>query len=151
MRYSEFTVTTQEVPGELSLCFTITGCPLQCRGCHSPYLWKAGSGQVLTDELYEDILQKYQLLASCVLFMGGEWHSRELIDKLMQAREMGYETCLYTGLDSLQDSILQQLTWVKLGPWIARNGGLDSLNTNQRFIRVSTNESLNHLFIKNQQ
>lgn len=149
MNYSEFTVTTQEVPGELSLCFTITGCPLHCQGCHSPYLWKRGSGQCLTDERYSDILLSYRELATCVLFMGGEWHLEELVSKLALAQEIGYSTCLYTGLDELDPQILQVLTWVKFGPWMEERGGLDSPRTNQRFIETATNRSLNHLFINN--
>lgn len=151
MNFSEFTVTTQEVPGELSLCFTITGCPLRCEGCHSPYLWKSESGRVLTEDLLTQILLKYQQLATCVLFMGGEWQYSELIPLLSKARKLGYKTCLYTGLEQVKSEILKQLTWIKYGPWIAEKGGLDSPATNQRFIKVSTNELLNHLFIKNQE
>ncbi|UII27187.1 anaerobic ribonucleoside-triphosphate reductase activating protein [Fulvivirga maritima] len=148
MNYSEFTVTTQEVPGEISLCLTITGCPIHCKGCHSPYLWKPGSGQPLTDRLYHELLERYKGQASCVLFMGGEWHPIELAHKLEQAKSMGYNTCLYTGKDKLDSQITRQLTWVKYGPWKSEKGGLDSPDTNQRFIKVATNELLNHLFIK---
>ena len=40
MYYYDFQVVLQEVPGEISLCFSISGCDKHCEGCHSPFLWK---------------------------------------------------------------------------------------------------------------
>lgn len=147
MRYAHIDVVHQEVPGEISLCFSITGCPLRCMGCHSPHTWKAGSGKPLTAVNYQKLLQQYQGFASCVLFMGGEWHPETLISYLKEARQQGYATCLYTGENSVAPTILQQLTYVKLGPWIPNLGGLNNTKTNQQFIEVSTGKKLNHLFI----
>lgn len=149
MRYSDIQVVLQEVPGEVSVCFTITGCSLACEGCHSPYLWKKGSGEELTKDKYEEVLKKYLGLASCVLFMGGEWCQNELVDNLQLAQKMGYSTCLYTGLDEVDSKITSNLTWLKTGPWNFKLGGLDTENTNQKYTEVKTNKNLNHLFIKN--
>ncbi|WP_420399264.1 anaerobic ribonucleoside-triphosphate reductase activating protein [Flagellimonas sp.] len=151
MYCSRFQIVLQEVPGEISLCFSISGCPLRCKGCHSPFLWKEGNGEKLTLHLFDHILYKYYGFASCVLFMGGEWHQDELIQYLKYAKDKGYKTCLYTGLDRVEDSILQQLTWIKTGKWIQALGGLDSKKTNQKFIEVRTKKLYNHLFIKEQQ
>ena len=38
MKYTEAIVTFQEVPGEVSLTLSISGCPLRCMYCHSPHL-----------------------------------------------------------------------------------------------------------------
>ncbi len=149
MHYYDFHVVLQEVPGEISLCFTISGCPLRCEGCHSPFLWKKGSGEKLTKSMYEDILDRYHGFASCVIFMGGEWYKKELIDHLKYAKEKGYKTCLYTGLEMVDEQILKHLTWIKTGRWDKTLGGLDSKMTNQQFIEVKTKQQLNHLFIKN--
>ncbi len=149
MNYSEIEIVLQEVPNEISICFTITGCQMRCKGCHSPHLWKAENGQQLTSEIYLKTLTNYQNFASCVLFMGGEWHEQELIEKLQIAQKMGYKTCLYTGLTSVSTSILTHLTWVKTGSWNANVGGLESAITNQHFIEVQSNKKLNHLFLKN--
>ena len=81
--------------------------------------------------------------------MGGEWHKKELINHLKYAKEKRYETCLYTGLEQVDDKILAQLTWIKTGRWNQSLGGLNSETTNQQFIEVKTNKRLNHLFIKN--
>ena len=144
-----FEIVLQEVPGEISLCFTISGCPLRCEGCHSPFLWKEGLGEKLTFKHFVETLNKYRGLASCVLFMGGEWHSKHLIRLLKYARSTGYETCLYSGENKVDRDILQHLTWIKTGRWNSKLGGLNSPNTNQQFIELETNKKLNHLFIKN--
>tara|TARA_R110002050_G_scaffold283271_4_gene431606 strand:- start:9456 stop:9905 length:450 start_codon:yes stop_codon:yes gene_type:complete len=148
MHCYDFHVVLQEVPGEISLCFTISGCPLRCKGCHSPFLWKEGSGAKLTNSAYKDILYRYFGFASCVVFMGGEWHKKELISKLKYAQSKGYKTCLYTGEETIDLEIKKHLTWLKTGRWDFKKGGLDSITTNQRFIEVETNKQLNHLFQK---
>ncbi|RIV71618.1 anaerobic ribonucleoside-triphosphate reductase activating protein [Flagellimonas aequoris] len=147
MFYHHFQVVLQEVPGEVSLCFSISGCPLRCKGCHSPFLWKEGSGSELTSKDYQKYLDQYAGLASCVLFMGGEWHPGALVRYLKQAQELGYRTCLYTGADRVSPDILEHLTYIKTGNWDKALGGLDSPTTNQVFREVRTNKLLNHLFI----
>ncbi|WP_420604159.1 anaerobic ribonucleoside-triphosphate reductase activating protein [Flagellimonas sp.] len=149
MFFNDFQIVLQEVPGEISLCFTISGCPLRCEGCHSPFLWKEGNGQQLTQQIFKNMLYKYYGFATCVVFMGGEWHQKELVENLRCAKTKGYKTCLYTGLDRVDDEVLKHLTWIKTGQWITHRGGLDCKNTNQKFIEVKTNKILNHLFIKN--
>ena len=148
MYYHNFQVVLQEVPGEVSLCFSISGCPLRCEGCHSPFLWKIGNGNLLSKERFEQILNQYKELATCVLFMGGEWHEDELISFLRLANNNAYKTCLYTGEDQVSLSISNELTWLKTGAWKQDLGGLESSKTNQKFTNVKTNQILNNLFIK---
>mgnify|MGYP003109890898 FL=1 len=147
MFYHDFQVVFQEVPGEISLCFSISGCPLRCEGCHSPFLWKEGNGNELTPEYFQTLLDQYSGFATCVVFMGGEWHREELVAHLKYARQQGYRTCLYTGEDNVPFNILEHLTWIKTGRWDKDLGGLDSHTTNQMFMEVMTNRMLNHLFI----
>lgn len=145
----DFQVVLQEVPGEVSLCFSISGCPLHCKGCHSPFLWKEGNGTLLTKERFEKVINKYNNLATCVLFMGGEWHEEELVDLLKVAHTNDYKTCLYTGKNQVSKNVLKELNWIKTGKWEEHLGGLDNKNTNQKFIDVKTNKILNYLFTKN--
>lgn len=147
MYYSTIEIALQEVPGEISICFSITGCTLKCTGCHSPFLWKEKNGHPLTKHIYKDTLNKYKAYASCVLFMGGEWHKAELIDCLEYAQKEGYKTCLYSGESTIDADILKALNWAKTGRWNAELGGLDSPTTNQKFIEVSTKKILNNLFL----
>ena len=140
-------IVFQEVPEYISICFSIAGCSLQCEGCHSTHLWKKPGKDNLTLGSYLSILKKYQGMADCVLFMGGEWHPEELTRYLMLARSMDYKTCLYTGQETVDQAIIKQLDFIKTGPWISKLGGLSSPNTNQVFTDLHTNKKLNHLFL----
>jgi len=149
MYYYNFQVVLQEVPGEISLCFSISGCNLHCEGCHSPFLWKEDNGNLLTENAYTSLLNKYKNLATCVLFMGGEWHESELIKMLQKAKDYNLKTCLYTGEEVVSEEIKKHLTFLKTGKWEHKLGGLEKNNTNQNFINVKTNQKLNYLFRKN--
>ncbi|MEI6865401.1 anaerobic ribonucleoside-triphosphate reductase activating protein [Flavicella sp.] len=146
MYYHDFQVVIQEVPGEISLCFSICGCKLQCKGCHSSYLWKEQNGKLLLVNNYIETLNKYSDYASCVLFMGGEWHSKELIELLKIAKYKKYKTCLYTGETSVSKEISNELTFLKTGKWTQELGGLESESTNQIFKDIIKNKNLNYLF-----
>ena len=146
MNYYDINISLQEVPGEVSLSFTITGCSLKCKGCHSTYLWKESNGTNLPMSLFKDYLKKYDGYISCVLFMGGEWHKGELAERLSLAQEYGLNTCLYTGEDDVDDEIKQHLTWLKTGNWNKDLGGLKNKGTNQRFVEVKSQKKLNFLF-----
>ncbi len=148
LRFHNIQIVLQEVPDQISLCFNITGCPLRCRGCHSPFLWKEGSGEMLSDEVFISYIEKYKSMISCVLFMGGEWEETDLIQKLIIAKQYGLNTCLYSGYDNISQNIKNHLTWLKTGTWIAELGGLDSPTTNQKFVEIASGGVLNHRFLK---
>ncbi len=145
LRFVQEQIVWQEVPGETSLAFTISGCPLRCKGCHSSEYRNGDVGVQLTQEYFSHQLKKYEGLISCVVFLGGEWHE-QLRDFLAIARNNNLHTCLYTGLDSAPGHLVPYLTYIKTGPWIASLGGLDSPITNQQFIDLRTGSSLNHRF-----
>lgn len=149
MFYHDFQIVLQEVPGEISLCFSISGCSIKCDGCHSPFLWKEGNGKLLTENTFNYLLDQYDGFASCVLFMGGEWRESELITFLKSAKNKKFKTCLYTGEEKVSREIESELTWIKIGKWKQHLGGLDSEITNQKFIEIKTNKTLNYLFYKN--
>ena len=143
-------ITFQEVPDEIALSFLIAGCPLMCRGCHSADSWSETARQPHKTELTAEYLQqqidKYRNMISCVLFLGGEWHIRSLLQHLALAKQNGLKTCLYTGLEEAPAALLPELTFVKTGAWRRERGGLDCPDTNQRFIRTADGAVLNHLF-----
>lgn len=138
----------QEIPNEVSLVFSIVGCKLACKGCHSSYLWDESSGEELTDEVFTDLLNKYSSLISCVLFMGGEW-DEDLVSKLKMVKSLNLKTALYTGLPrkKVNTKIIEQLTFLKTGRWVEKLGGLSSETTNQKLINLQTGEILNKHFI----
>lgn len=148
LKFYNVEVVLQEVPDEISLCFNITGCPLRCEGCHSPFLLKRENGKDLTDEIFIKYLKMYKNMISCVIFMGGDWEQEDLITKLKIAKKNNLKTCLYTGEEDVNFNIKENLTFLKTGAWIQVLGGLDSLITNQKFIDVFSGELLNYKFIK---
>jgi anaerobic ribonucleoside-triphosphate reductase activating protein len=148
MFYYDFQIVLQEVPGEISLCFSICGCKLECKGCHSSYLWKEQNGKILLINTYLETLNIYKDYASCILFMGGEWQSKELIEFLKIAKHKNFKTCLYTGEESVPKDISNELTFLKTGQWKKELGGLESEITNQNFTDVKQNKNLNYLFSK---
>lgn len=54
-------VVFQEVPNEISISFSIAGCPLKCPGCS----WKTAVSSMLekqlTDEYYYKALEEYKI------------------------------------------------------------------------------------------
>ena len=194
LSYTTEQITFQEVPNEISLSFLIAGCPLKCKGCHSADSWSVTSEvnkanetvkskihpinsntrSQLTKEYLENRIKQYQDMISCVLFLGGEWKIRQLIELLQTVKNSKYanpslKTCLYTGLelDEIVDLIQQEvnektdigwkyifennlLDYLKTGRWIRELGGLDNKNTNQRFYKVNVkHEERSHSSNKN--
>jgi anaerobic ribonucleoside-triphosphate reductase activating protein len=150
MRYYNRQVVFQEVPNEISLAYSITGCKIRCEGCHSPFTWSENTGNELTEDQFIQDLEKYGSLISCVLFYGGEWSEQQLIRLLSIARNTyNLKTCLYTGQSSVPDSILSHLTFVKTGKWDKNLGGLQSPTTNQVFLSVQTGTIMNNYFLQN--
>ena len=153
LRYSSYNIVLQEVPNEISLCFTITGCKLACEGCHSEYTWDGSKGEVLTNELLQSLLTKYNGMISCVLFMGGEWEADRLLSLIFQVKCKQLKTALYTGLNLKQvqrqcPELLACLDYIKTGKWLPKLGGLNSPTTNQKFLNLQTGEVMNYLFRK---
>lgn len=142
MNYLKHDIVFQEIPGEISLAFYITGCSLRCHGCHSPELWNAQNGQPLTTKRIAELLRRYGSHLSCVLFMGGEWEPEALIEHLELVRRHHLKTALYTGREreELPDALIAHLDILKTGPWKAELGGLNSPTTNQK-LHFITEES----------
>ena len=54
LRYISTSIVLQEVPDEISLAISISGCTHKCDGCHSAYLWE-NKGKYLTDNIVDTI------------------------------------------------------------------------------------------------
>ncbi|MBT1063411.1 anaerobic ribonucleoside-triphosphate reductase activating protein [Bowmanella sp. Y26] len=138
----------QEVPDQVSLAFSVTGCPLRCSGCHSQDSWDPKVGEALTPARFRVYLSRYQHLIDCVLFFGGEWHPDALQTLLDIAHQQGLKTCLYTGMDKVPARLTRRLDYLKTGRWLANRGGLSSPNTNQRFMELASGNLLNFRFME---
>jgi anaerobic ribonucleoside-triphosphate reductase activating protein len=144
MKYYQYDVLMQEIPGEISLTFSIHGCPNDCKNCH----WRDWGDPTneLTFDIFKSIVQRYTGYFTCILFMGGEWEPDTLIQFLKYAKDNNTKTGLYTGLDTITNDIQQHLDYLKTGRYIPSLGGLDSQTTNQKLINLNTGEILNKHF-----
>lgn len=136
LKYLGYTVVFQEVPDEVTLAINISGCPHKCEGCHSKYLWEY-MGYYISDDL-SDLIKKYKGLITCICFMGGDQNQEELAGLLTHIRKHGLKTALYTGLDSidgLDNNVLNNLDYCKIGHYDYSRGGLDNPNTNQMMFK----------------
>ena len=101
-------------------------------------------GRPLDPATLASTLDRYAGLASCVCFLGGEWQPEALIELLELCRAKGFATCLYTGRETIDDTIAVHLDYLKLGPFVAARGGLDTPGTTQRFLDLRRGPDLTH-------
>ncbi len=146
MNYISHEIVFQEVPGEISLAISITGCPIKCKGCHSKFLWDKYNGNELNDSIFIKLLEKYSRYVSCILFYGGEWEELRLIELIKTSKAYGLKTCLYTGLNTVSLNIKSHLNYLKTGPFIENRGPLTNKNTNQKFFNLDTNRDITSHF-----
>ena len=148
MNFSYPQIVFQEVPNHISLAFSISGCPMGCAGCHSVETWNEQFGSELTDETFAAWLNKYQGMVSNVLFYGGEWEPKRLVELIRQAKARGLKTTLYTGLEfsQLPQQIIDHVSYLKTGKYIKKLGGITSTNSNQFFYDIDNRRNLTHLF-----
>ncbi len=97
MKVASFEIVFQEVPGEVTLALNISGCPNRCKGCHSPHLWE-DTGEDLTTELLDALVDRYFPGITCVCFMGGD-QDADYVVSLSQHVHDNYplKTAWYTG------------------------------------------------------
>ena len=140
LRYSNYDIVFQEVPGEVTLAINITGCPHHCPGCHSEHLWEY-FGELLLQDL-ESIISRYDGMITCVALMGGDQNVKEVQTALKIVKYLGIKTCVYFGSDTMTEiqEIVNDLDYFKIGSYKQSLGGLDSAATNQRFYQVINGE-----------
>lgn len=140
LRFVNYNIVFQEVPGEITLALNISGCPNRCKGCHSPYLMN-NVGEELTEEILEYLLKKYKGGITCVGFMGGDAEPMEVQRLASWLKTKGVKIAWYSGRQFLPDNCkLCSFDYIKLGPYIEALGGLNQPTTNQRFYQIMDNE-----------
>lgn len=145
LRYINYDIVFQEVPGEVTLAINISNCPNRCKGCHSPYLME-DKGEILNEDNLSFLLEKYGDAVSCIGFMGGDVAPLEVerlaafISKATQSR---IKIAWYSGKAHFpKECSLSNFNYVKLGAYIEQLGGLNSPRTNQRFYRIENGEMI---------
>ena len=76
LKYNNYEVTFSEIPDEICLYITLTGCPIHCPECNSKWLWEDTGTELNWKEL--DRLIKENEGITCVVFGGGDNDTQEL-------------------------------------------------------------------------
>lgn len=151
LKFYNYDIVFQEVPGEVTLAVNISNCPNHCEGCHSPHLWQ-DIGEILSETALLDIVAKYDKLITCVCLMGGDINAVE-IALLLACVKSEYpllKTAWYSGKSSLPLNFpVKHIDFLKLGPFMPEHGPLNNPETNQRLFRIGQNfemEDITSLF-----
>ncbi len=138
LNLASYDIFLQEVPGEISLGLSFSGCPSRCPGCHSSELQNPELGSTFGPNELNQLLSTYSL-ASCVLFFGGDWDVDSLQELMYVAKQHDKKLCLYSGLNKIHEPFVPLLDYLKLGSYIERLGPLNSPTTNQRLYKKEEN------------
>ncbi len=136
MKYADVKEVFAEIPDEITLAVSISGCPIRCRGCHSQYLWEDVGKELTTDAL--SAMLEGHFGVSCLCFMGGDQDPAEINRLARWVKEHAQvKVAWYTGRDEVSPSVeLCNLDYVKVGRWDATRGPLNEPTTNQRLYRI---------------
>ena len=137
LKYLYISELFREVPGEITLGISLSGCTIRCKGCHSRELWE-DKGEILDVESLCGLLNQHNGV-TCLCLFGGE-HDIDSLTELFMYAHKRVKTAWYSGLDRLpkeHQGILQYLDFYKEGHYDAELGGLDSSITNQRLYHIT--------------
>ena len=136
MKYVDAKEVFAEIPDEITLAISISGCPIHCSGCHSKYLW-ADTGEELNSEVLSTMLDEHFGI-TCVCLMGGDQdpsYINHLAHYVKQNSDV--RVAWYSGRDDIDENIeLENFDYIKVGPYIDEQGPLNVQTTNQRLYRV---------------
>lgn len=148
MKFDCYKVTFQEIPNEISLTFSITGCIKNCEGCHSPQL-REDIGEELTEELLKELIEKNKKFITCVLFLGGDNKKEELKNLIKIVKSFNLKVALYTGEDFVDEYWKDVLDYIKIGHYDKDKGPITKITTNQQLIDLKNNKNITNLMWKN--
>lgn len=129
-------VVIEEIPDMVTLAVEISNCKGNCIGCHSPFL-REDVGEELTEEAIDSMVGD-NFGVNCFLFLG-EGRDLGRIFALAQyvRRAHGLAVALYSGRTEVEEEVFEVFDYVKVGPYMAEFGPLNSRTTNQRLYKVS--------------
>lgn len=153
LRYADVKEVFAEIPDEITLAISFTGCPIHCKGCHSKYLWE-DVGEFMTTKKLKDIIEAHTGI-TCVCFMGGDNQPDEINDLAYVVRHNfpNIKVAWYSGMDAIYSKLeLENFDYIKYGKYEEEKGPLTSKTTNQIFLkRFNTNwEDMTYRFWKNE-
>ena len=131
-------VVLEEIPGKVSLAVDVSNCPLNCPGCHSPFLQKNIGEELTTSAIDEMIADNFGV--NCFLFFGEGQDDGSFLDLAWHIRDNYPEMsiALYSGRSEVPSTYWRVFDYIKVGPYIERLGPLNSPTTNQRLYKVES-------------
>lgn len=145
LKYVDAKVVFAEIPDEITLAINISGCPCNCKGCHSAYLAE-DIGVVLSEAGLTLLIEANEGI-SCIAFMGGDASPEEvsLYAGFIKSMYPNLKVAWYSGRQELSKDIeLRNFDYIKLGPYIEEKGPLSSRTTNQRLYKVEPFDDIVH-------
>lgn len=136
-------VVFAEIPDEITLAISITGCVFHCPGCHSKELWEE-SGEDLTKETLLRLIEENTGI-TCVCFMGEGLKVDGINARARMVKKSHPElrVALYTGRIVIPESLnLKLFDYVKVGPYMKEKGPLNKPTTNQRLYSINKDGSI---------
>lgn len=153
LKYVDVKVVFAEIPSEITLAISISGCPCHCPGCHSSYL-SEDIGERLDISTLDSLIEKQKDGITCVCFMGGDadpayisqlaGHIHRHYPKIKTAWYSGVD--LYEGhpsdyidiaLDRISHKVnLSVFDYIKYGSYDSKAGPLTSKTTNQVLLKI---------------
>lgn len=139
LKYLYTQVVFSEIPNEVTLGVSISGCQIHCKGCHSRDLWE-DKGTPLTIKEIDKLLSNNQGV-TCLLLLGGERDIDSLTTLFAHVYNTypNIRTAWYCGLDQIPKNhlnIMQFLNYVKIGHYDPELGPLTSPTTNQKLYHI---------------
>ena len=132
-------VVMEEIPDRVTLAVEISNCRGNCPGCHSPFL-REDVGEVLTPEVVDRLVAD-NFGVNCFLFLGEGRDPETLLALAAHVRAKGLAVALYSGREDVEDAVWAAFDYVKVGPYRADCGPLNSPATNQRLYQAVTDGS----------
>ncbi len=132
-------VVIEEIPDRVTLAVEISNCQGNCVGCHSPFL-KADIGEELTESVIDKLVTD-NFGVNCFLFLGEGNDPEALLRLASHVRSLGIDPALYSGRQDVEDDVYMAFDYVKVGPYIADFGPLNSKTTNQRLYKVEHDDA----------
>jgi anaerobic ribonucleoside-triphosphate reductase activating protein len=134
-------IVFEEIPDKVTLAVNITNCQNRCVGCHSPELREDIGNELTKEEIDKMIEGNYGV--NCFLFMGEGNDIVALTELSRHVREKHkIDTALYSGKQKIEQYMVDNFDYVKIGPYIEEYGPLNKETTNQRLYKVASDKSL---------
>lgn len=125
-------VVMEEIPGRVSLAVEISNCQGNCAGCHSPFLKEDIGEQLTLDRALSLIDDNFGVNCFLLLGEGNDPEALRALARGLRSADGHILLALYSGRSVVEDDLYELFDYVKVGPYIAEKGPLNSPTTNQR-------------------